>query len=1620
MATEFEKWVTLGKTLGYEGVELRQFVTQQQVEERNRRQEERQFEKERREAEERQKEADRAMELEIKKIQAEKEMRELLAEKEKREDEKERRESELAAAERKRESDKELEMMKLRSDQEIQLRRIESRTETADGSVSRSNISLGEDERPSMRNIIKLPIFDDDKDDLDAYLSRFERTCVMYGVDQANWSVQLARFLKGKALEVYQRIPEDSLRDYQYLKRALLKRFQLSEMGYRKRFKQSQLETGETPEQYVARLRRYLSKWLECAGLESTFEGLEDLMLKDQFFSVCSKELRGYLKEKGQIPLKEILSFAENYLEAHQEIREKSRNGGQKAKHEQQMSGSKFKNADKISGDVRSGNEEKKKSGCYICEGPHRMRDCPNARKSDSSRPSVKCYTCGGNHKASQCSQKKGGYHKAGAMKTQQDVVAAEDANSRLSEAGNKSNETDGHRGGIHSCGGHIDGDVMLNCGCKLPVVASAFSKAGLWQSHPRITNAPPTKIGKLNDQKVEVMRDTGCSTVVIRQDLVKKEDMTGRKEACVLIDGVVKYYPTAIVDLDTPFYKGKAKALCMERPLHDVIIGNIAGARMPTEEDFTVNSANEVTELRVMDETEIRASQTTKSPQASDVSQLLDVGQATAHEDVEGRNPVALGFAKGNQHEGAAVKTRAMIKAEGKPTKPLKVVQSPIDAVSVDTMRQLQKADDSLAKCWQAAENPNQSQGKVTFAIRNELLYRKYKPDNNQPERLQLMVPQKLREQVLTTAHDGLLSGHSSHKKTLERVTSHFYWPGICDQVKRYCWSCDRCQRNVSKGTVTRAPLGKLPLIGTPFEVISVDIVGPFNPASERGHRFILTVIDMASRYPDAIALKDIHTTTVAEALIEIYSRVGVARRVHSDRGSQFTSEMMAEVNRLLSIRATTTTPYHAMGNGIIENFNKSLKNALKKMAMERVKDWDRYLVPLLFAMRDVPQDSTGISAFELLYGRTVRGPTAILKELWTKEVEEPEPRSTYQFVIDLREKIEETCKLAQEELAKAQSRNQKYYNRQAKPKDLKVGDLALLLLPTDHNKLLLHWRGPFNDVGKVGDVDYKIEMPTGKVKTFHANMLKKYYVRDASMFNACGSDDVVPNEAAAVACVINEECGPAEESDGTDNLFRESNTLPLYNTKQTETVQDIVVNPDLSEGRKIQIRQLITEFADIFTDIPKITNLIEHRIQLTRQEPVRCKMYPVPYKMQETIDKELKDMLSMQIIEKSEAAYSSPLVIVKKSDGTNRVCVNFKNLNAITVFDPEPMMSADDIFPKLAGSQFYSKFDFSKGYWAIPMAEDSKDYTSFATANGLHRFRVMAFGLVNAGSTYNRMMRKLLEQSKNLESYLDDVLGHNVDWEGHVKTLRDFFERVRKANLALRPSKCHIGFQRIEFLGHTLTGDTIEPKYSSVVKILEMDRSSTKRQVRSFLGMVGFYRRFIPDCATLMSPLSDLTAKRCRNEVQWGEQQERAFVKLKQLLSQHPILKLPDLNRKFVLQTDASDRKIGAVLVQSYDGVNHPIAYASRKLLSREQNYTVGERECLAVVWAVQKFSRFLIGVQFTIESDHRPLECLNSSNITNSRIMRWNLCLQAYSFNVRYVKGCDNVVADCLSRM
>ena len=469
----------------------------------------------------------------------------------------------------------------------------------------------------------------------------------------------------------------------------------------------------------------------------------------------------------------------------------------------------------------------------------------------------------------------------------------------------------------------------------------------------------------------------------------------------------------------------------------------------------------------------------------------------------------------------------------------------------------------------------------------------------------------------------------------------------------------------------------------------------------------------------------------------------------------------------------------------------------------------------------------------------------------------------------------------------------------------------------------------------------------------------------------------------------------------------------------EKCEGVSDVEIDPNLEEERREEISSLLQDFTDVLTDIPGKTDLIEYGIRLTTEEPVRSKPYPVPHAKKETIQQEVEMMLRMGVIEMSSSPYASPVVLVGKKDGKNRFCVDYRRLNRVTVADNEPIPNIEELMTEIGDAKFFTKVDLSKGYWQIPVTEKDREKTAFVTQEGQYQFRVLPFGLVNAPAVFTRMMRKLLQGLPHVLHYIDDILIFSSSWEDHVADVKRVFQRLREANLTARPTKCHLACASVEFLGHMVGQGRMEPTTDKIEKVMSASRPTTKKEVRSFLGLVGYYRKFIPNMSAIATPLSDLTKKNAPTKVKWEERHEIAFRTLQQRLSNYPVLRLPDHDREFILRTDASDIGLGATLMQEYDEQYFPVCFASRKLLERERVYPIVERECLALAWAVKKFAFYLLGRPFILQTDHYPLASLGQARMKNPRVLRWALALQAFQYKVQVIKGSENLGADFMSR-
>ena len=333
--------------------------------------------------------------------------------------------------------------------------------------------------------------------------------------------------------------------------------------------------------------------------------------------------------------------------------------------------------------------------------------------------------------------------------------------------------------------------------------------------------------------------------------------------------------------------------------------------------------------------------------------------------------------------------------------------------------------------------------------------------------------------------------------------------------------------------------------------------------------------------------------------------------------------------------------------------------------MCQERPKDRYRYLPAILFAYREVPQSSTRFSPFELLYGRTVRGPMLILKELWTGDCEDG-VRNTYQYVLELRNCPEKTCQLARESLYEAQGRQKHHYDKKARNRQFKVGQKVLVLLPTDSNKLALQWKGPYEIKEVVNHMDYNVDSD-GNLETLPANILTAYQEREASEVGK-----TVHGEEYHSTTVIK------EEGEG-DDVIKDEGWLELRPDRGEETYKDVKICTKLSKRQKQQVWALPEDYQDILISNPGKTSLGEHRIEVTTDQPVRTKSYTLPYAVRELIQKEVNEMLRMGIIEPSNSA------MVKKKDGSNRFCVDYRRLNAVTKFDNEPVGDPEALMVKL-----------------------------------------------------------------------------------------------------------------------------------------------------------------------------------------------------------------------------------------------------------------------------------------------------------------------------------------------
>jgi len=458
-----------------------------------------------------------------------------------------------------------------------------------------------------------------------------------------------------------------------------------------------------------------------------------------------------------------------------------------------------------------------------------------------------------------------------------------------------------------------------------------------------------------------------------------------------------------------------------------------------------------------------------------------------------------------------------------------------------------------------------------------------------------------------------------------------------------------------------------------------------------------------------------------------------------------------------------------------------------------------------------------------------------------------------------------------------------------------------------------------------------------------------------------------------------------------------------------------------NLNESQKQLCAEFINEFHDVFSEkiIAGNCEIGEHVINLLDSTPIKQVPRRIPIHMREEVDKIIKDMSDEGVIEESKSPWMSPAVLVKKKNGTIRFCIDYRKLNAVTKKDSYPIPRIDDIFDQLSGNAWYSTLDLKSGYWQIKIRAEDREKTAFSIGNGLWQFRVMPFGLCNAPATFERVMEQVLREfiSKICLVYLDDVIIFGKTFEEMIQNLRKVLSRLREVNLKINPNKCVLFSQKVKYLGHIISSEGISTDDDKIAAVSNWPIPQNKKHLRSFLGLCSYYRRFVKSFSILAKPLYTLTEN--QTKFVWNEQCEAAFIQLKRALTSSPILSLPKGEGELVLDTDASNFGIGAVLSQKQDGLEKVISYFSRVLNRAERNYCVTRRELLSIVESIKAFHHYLYGRKFLVRTDHASLKWLLSFKDVEGQLARWTEKLQQYDFEITYRKGKLHANADGLSR-
>uniref|UniRef100_A0A1B6G9I6 RNA-directed DNA polymerase n=1 Tax=Cuerna arida TaxID=1464854 RepID=A0A1B6G9I6_9HEMI len=473
---------------------------------------------------------------------------------------------------------------------------------------------------------------------------------------------------------------------------------------------------------------------------------------------------------------------------------------------------------------------------------------------------------------------------------------------------------------------------------------------------------------------------------------------------------------------------------------------------------------------------------------------------------------------------------------------------------------------------------------------------------------------------------------------------------------------------------------------------------------------------------------------------------------------------------------------------------------------------------------------------------------------------------------------------------------------------------------------------------------------------------------------------------------------------------------------TTDTDLIKDtIYTNQRLNEEQKEQLTNLLTKYQNTFSDTPGLCNVYQHKLEIKDTTTFKQQSYPVPLIHQNAVMEEINRMETLGIIERSHSTFINPIIPVIKKSGEIRLCLDARKLNQLLIPDYECNRSVNELLGNACNAKWLTSIDLTASYWQIPLSQESRQYTGFQFRGKTYHYKVVPFGIsTSQAALVHALDRVFADEVEDFTLiYVDDICVISSNFTDHLSHIETILNKLTKANMTVKFSKSTFCQSSIPFLGYTLTESGIQMDESKVQPILDFPTPTNRKQLKSFLGCINYYNKFIDHYSETIQPLFRLTSK--KNKFIWTKEDDVTFAKIKSLFLKTNVLHHPDVTKTFFLQTDASDYAIGGHLYQlKDDGNKAAIVFLSRVLQPAEQRFTTTEKELLAIVYCLQKTRYLILGAKLKILTDNHAITFLKTCKLLNNRLTRWILAIQEYNFEIEHCKGTDNQTADTLSRI